>query len=660
MADNPYKMTISLNVLNHLGINLYSNIPAVLSEIVANSWDADADEVSIWIKSEEGLIEIVDNGQGMSVEDINKRYLHVGYQKRKDPDFPERTPKYKRIPMGRKGIGKLSVFSIADFVEVHSVKNGEKNGFVMKSEDIKQKIKDQAENPSAVVDYKPDAVSPGSIRISKGTRILLKSLKKNIKSTATFSRKKLARRFSVIDNAYNFKVSVNDEEISVQDRDYFSKLEFIWFLGSESVVFADSAKNAKKKIKFNNQLVVGPGQTTTVKGWIGTFDEHKNVDINEDYNSIVLLARGKLIHEDVLSEFKEGRVFSKYLIGEIQADFLDDDDKDDIITSDRQRIKENDERWKILKDYIESIIKDVGNKWTEYRNEISEEKALLNPAIERWFKKLRGNNKRVARKLFGKIEGLPIPDTVTKRELYKTSILAFEKLALKDNLEVLNHIEKFEDFEFLKTVLKGIDEIEETHYYHITKGRLEVIDTFKKISTPETKEKVFQNYLFEHLWLLHPSWERAAYDPHIESTVNSIFKKEFIENAKLNNDEKLARFDMAYRTVAGKNVIIELKRYGRKIQISELSAQVAKYRGTLEKVLKTQFPDSPNLIEIICILGAPPEPIDEDKRNREKLAVDGARYITYDTLIEESLNSYSDYLKKQKEISEIIKIIEEI
>ena len=40
-------MTISLNALEHLGINLYSNIPAVLSEIVANAWDADASMVSI-------------------------------------------------------------------------------------------------------------------------------------------------------------------------------------------------------------------------------------------------------------------------------------------------------------------------------------------------------------------------------------------------------------------------------------------------------------------------------------------------------------------------------------------------------------------------------------------------------------------------------------
>ena len=45
--NHKFTMSLSLNVLNHLGINLYSNIPAVLSEIVANSWDADATEVKI-------------------------------------------------------------------------------------------------------------------------------------------------------------------------------------------------------------------------------------------------------------------------------------------------------------------------------------------------------------------------------------------------------------------------------------------------------------------------------------------------------------------------------------------------------------------------------------------------------------------------------------
>lgn len=47
LIESTYKMTIDLNVLNHLGMNLYSSIPAVLSEVVANAWDADATEVRI-------------------------------------------------------------------------------------------------------------------------------------------------------------------------------------------------------------------------------------------------------------------------------------------------------------------------------------------------------------------------------------------------------------------------------------------------------------------------------------------------------------------------------------------------------------------------------------------------------------------------------------
>lgn len=34
--EDTYKMTVDLNVLGHLGINLYSNIAAVLTEAVAD------------------------------------------------------------------------------------------------------------------------------------------------------------------------------------------------------------------------------------------------------------------------------------------------------------------------------------------------------------------------------------------------------------------------------------------------------------------------------------------------------------------------------------------------------------------------------------------------------------------------------------------------
>jgi HSP90 family molecular chaperone len=79
-GSSRYKMTISLKVLNHLGINLYSNVPAVLSEVVANAWDADAHEVTIDIDKEKDEIVVKDDGVGMTEEDINLRYLNVGYR----------------------------------------------------------------------------------------------------------------------------------------------------------------------------------------------------------------------------------------------------------------------------------------------------------------------------------------------------------------------------------------------------------------------------------------------------------------------------------------------------------------------------------------------------------------------------------------------------
>src|SRR5579862_7276221 len=103
--SHPYTMRLSLSVLDHLGLNLYSNIPAVLSEVVANAWDADAKSVGIVIDLGAGTISVTDDGIGMTASDLNDRFLFVGY-KRREAGLSQ-TPTGRPV-MGRKGIGKLS------------------------------------------------------------------------------------------------------------------------------------------------------------------------------------------------------------------------------------------------------------------------------------------------------------------------------------------------------------------------------------------------------------------------------------------------------------------------------------------------------------------------------------------------------------------------
>ena len=174
--SSKYQMTINFNILNHLGINLYSNVPAVLSEIVANSWDADATKVDI--EMENGKITITDNGDGMDHADINDRYLMVGYKRRKGQE--NRKTARERDVMGRKGIGKLSLFSIANFIRVETIKGNEKYGFKMSVKTIEDLIIENEKLPyDEQKPYVPISLPEDELTLRKqGTRIILTGLKK--------------------------------------------------------------------------------------------------------------------------------------------------------------------------------------------------------------------------------------------------------------------------------------------------------------------------------------------------------------------------------------------------------------------------------------------------------------------------------------------------
>src|SRR3989338_4275475 len=344
MTKPPYTLTISLNVLEHLGINLYSNIPAVISEAVANSWDADAKHVEIKIDTEHGTIEITDDGCGMNKADINGKYLMVGYKKR---EHGERATASGRPVMGRKGIGKLSLFSIANTIEVRSVKAGEKNGFIMSADGIKAAIEafEKKGNPSeSPAIYEPSPIQPAEIPISKGTKITLKDLKKELTRQDAL-RVRIANRFSVIGKKWNFEVKVNDNPITIEDRHNMRGIDFLWTLGDEGAEYTSTCTGVKERVQL--EPVVDSAKGYRVWGWVGTVEKQKNLEDGD--NTLPVLARGKLIHEDILKDLKEARVFAKYLVGEIHADFFDDDGKEDMATSDRQSVKEDDTRFEVLR-----------------------------------------------------------------------------------------------------------------------------------------------------------------------------------------------------------------------------------------------------------------------------------------------------------------------
>lgn len=110
-----YQFAISLSVLNHLGRNLYRNFVTVLGEAISNSWDADAKQVWVDIYRDKGRFIISDDGQGMTPDDFQNRFLKIGYSKRKEGGI--KSPSGRPF-IGAKGIGKLALLSCAKRISV--------------------------------------------------------------------------------------------------------------------------------------------------------------------------------------------------------------------------------------------------------------------------------------------------------------------------------------------------------------------------------------------------------------------------------------------------------------------------------------------------------------------------------------------------------------
>lgn len=647
-----YRMTVDLNVLDHLGINLYSNIAAVLTEAVANSWDADAGKVAITIDPDGNWIKIEDDGVGMTVDEMNNKYLRVGYRRRdEDTEHGSKTAKGRPV-MGRKGLGKLALFSIAEIIEVESAKNGQPHGLRMTIEGIKKSV--QAKEAH----YSPEPLPAEELTVCQGTKITLKNVKRQRLGPGSLAlRKRLARRFSVIGEAHGFKITIDDQPITTADRGDLPMVQFLWNFEDYEPDLSSASQLLERETLSSRFEQWDP--TWKVSGWIGTARFPKQLD-NKDagnLNGIVVFARGRLFHENILDKLNDGRLYTKYLTGQIEADFLDLDDAPDIATSDRQRIQEDDSRYIKLIEFLKSCLTQVEKRWTEWRNKHEVEKAKQNsPALAEWLTSLPDGYKKSAEMLIAKLSALPVDEEDDRKVLYRHGILAFERMKLRGSTEELavsvGSVDK------LLSILADRDSLEGSLYRDIVKSRLDAIKDFQAIVDEDAKEKVLQKYLFNHLWLLDPSWERATESPVMETRL--------IEEGLLTEDmtekEKLGRVDIAYRTTAGKHIIVELKRVGRKMSLIELQAQGQTYVDKLKKILLKQGQATPN-IEVVFVLG---QPVEEEASNpgRLKSSMDaispGSRIVHYDSLIRGAQEAYSEYLDKSKQFDKLEKLVDKI
>lgn len=562
--DKPYKMTISRTTIDKLGVKLYDKVSAVVAEVIANAYDADATEVDVEIplgqylafKSGDTIIDkkfqikIIDNGHGMVPQEINAFYLPVGKDRREDPKRGATSRTNQRAVMGRKGIGKLAPFGICRTIEVLS-SGGEKTkeGYltahlILEYESILQ----ETDEPYYPIPGKHDQ----TYRTSTGTTIVLRDfLYKKIPQEDAFHRQIAAR----------FGIKRPDWVIRIVDS---LSQEQGFVIGDLEISLLEGAR-----IEVDERpVILEDGTKLPVTGWVGVSKEAYKDEIMA---GIRVYARGKIVAQtrdfDIPSGFTGEHTIRSYLVGVINADWLDADDGDDLIRSDRQDILWSSERGAIFQQWGRDIIRELGNKSESSRRQ------------QAWaiFREKSGIEENV-RKVFQ-------DDTLRRSVLKVANIIA--RTTSRDNLDNPEHVRNIVDLAFslgphsaivetLREISLDADSPFEALVNLFTQARIAetyslgqiAVERVRAVENLEAKlgtaqdEAELQKLLEDTPWLIDSKWTVLAHNQTLET-----FRQAFERWYKGKYGQTLYTTAIEYKT---KRPDFILMSFGNTLQVVEL------------------------------------------------------------------------------------------
>ena len=570
MTAPKYTMRISRMTVDKLGVKMYDRVSAVIAELVANSYDADATHVMINAPMgvllaekhaghvvDSGLvIEVADDGNGMTSQEVNEFYLVVGKERRADPKRGEKSNKYERKVMGRKGVGKLAPFGVCQVVEVITAGGGETYGTDENGRHIKGFARCHLSMERAQILSETDAgyypkvgTLDGTIAPTRGTRIILKDFDhRRVPAISDFGRQ-IAQRFGLpgkdwlIELVDNGKPPQTPDRMTVGGFDASAKPDTRVAFSRKDKVSEESRNEADYTVSGPAGILVSkvrPGFDFEdgfypVTGWVGYSEKPYKDDLMA---GIRVYCRGKIAAQTAVFNRKAGFTgeydVRSYLIGELHADWLDE--KEDLIRTDRQDILWTHELGKEFQDWGQALVEEIGaitrepmrkSAWEQFKIVADAENIIGNTFPGKDNTELRERALSIAKTFARSARRDELQDTEQVRSIMEMSLLLAPHVTLDEKLRAAAEA-KGGPFGAITEVLRSARVAELSSFGRIADERIHVIETLETLKDkPGTDEREFQILLEQAPWLINPTWS-----PIIANESFRTLRSEFVKYYK--------------------------------------------------------------------------------------------------------------------------------
>lgn len=699
--DPKYKMTISRMTVDKLGVKLYDRVYAVIAELISNSYDADAETVTVRapmgqllatkvdgrVISKAVTIEVEDTGTGMSPEELQQFYLVVGKERREDPARGDTSKIFGRKVMGRKGVGKLAPFGVCKVVEIisaggASVSEGEESGFRVAHIILnKEKILSDTDE----VYYPEVGAEDGKIYLKSGTKIILRDFEYRKISSIEDLTRQLSQRFGL--SSPNWRIDLQDSSKTSGDPDFArtvglftvptmqnSKVEFKGATPTVStvddvgyhVLGPDGMHTDKLSPGFHHE-----GRFYPVVGWIAYAKEPYK---DELMAGVRIYCRGKFSAQTTVFNRKAGFTgehnVRSYLVGEIHADWLDEGE--DLIQTDRRDILWSHELGTCFQNWGQKVIQFVGqitrdpmrttmaDKFMEV-GKVAERVQEAFPAERQ--KELRTSAFGIAKLLGKSLRGDELSDPDAVEDMVQLTLLLAPLWTLDEMLRDAADVD-VTPLSVVTDILRTAKVAETVSFGRKVEKRLEIIVHLEKLKDlGDTAEDELQKLIEAAPWLVNPQWVPVTANQSLK-TLKAEFQKYFKE--KTGQDINLGDFskpakrpDFVLFSQDGKLQIIEIKKPKHKITNVEMDRIITyfeQFTAFLEDDKHREFRDIAREFHLTLVAdghdltGAQKAAYDSYVKDKKLTPIDWASFLLRTTRTHQEFLDEAEFVRRNIDV----------
>ena len=615
-----YSMRISRLTVDKLGVKLYDKVSAVIAELIANAYDADATHVTVRAPMGQFLatraggavadkgfdIEVVDDGIGMTPRQVQDFFLVVGAERRNDTSRGDRSPRFRRKVMGRKGVGKLAPFGICKTIEVISAGgeffdgSGADSGstgyltshIILYYDGITALDDEPDERYRPVVGDRDESYSSKS-----GTRIILKDFSYRRVPELDVLGRQLAQRFGIPSTDWyvqlldNTKSSPSPVTVGTFDIQTMPNTK-LTFRPDGTVLSPNGSPDTGLSAGFHHDGAFRP-----VTGWMAY---SKAPYKDELMAGIRIYCRGKIAAQTSIFNQRAGFTgehnIRSYLVGELHADWLDEDD--DLIQTDRRDILWSDELAAAFQAWGQGVVKRIGTLSRDPMRKATLELFLETGNVDARIlsayptkdqQEIRDSAKDIARSFGRTISRGEAEDADVVNDLIDLTITLAPHVTLNSKMkEAVAGADT--PLSVLTSLLRAARMAELSSFGRIAEDRLKVIGRLDILKdADDTEENDLQRLITDAPWLVNPEWApvtenqtfaslRRGFEKYYEDkTGQSISLSDFQESGR--------RPDFVLSSQEGTVQIIEIKKPGHRLSNPEME-RIVTYYDNIEAFLQ--------------------------------------------------------------------------